>query len=128
MPALLFTPYLPVDLLSEIPVWVIVDLAAGAGESAVVGDIVTVEFSAVVNQSREFASTDRSGLPYTFELTEKADEALVTAVLGMRAGGERYVSRRGLLLAVGNIQPSGSELKMQVRLVKVQRSAVGKGR
>ena len=128
MPALIYEPYLPIDGLSETPVWVLVEVAPGAGEKIATGDVVTVELSAVVDEAKEFASTERTGLPYTFEVGDKAEEPLVKAVTGMREGGERYVSRRGLLLAVGNIQPAASELKMQIRIVKVERRAPRKGR
>ena len=121
MPALLFAPYIPFDSLAESPVWIVIDENRGVGEAAKMGDVVTVDFSAVTDGRREFASTSSTGLPYTFQLTEKAEEALVLAVRGLSEGGERYVCRRGLLLATGGIQPAANELRIQLRLIKIER-------
>lgn len=122
MPALIFEPYLPVDATSEIPVWSVVEQENGVGPASEPGDTVTVEVIAWVEQNREVLNTYRTGLPYTFLIDDGPNDALlIRAVQGMKSGGERFVSRRGLLLAVGNILPSASELTLRVRLIHLQR-------
>ena len=128
MAALILEPYLPIEARSEIPLWVIIDEVGGAGDVPEKGDLVTLEVVAWVEHDREVLSTVKTGLPYTFVFDQgRADELLVRAISGMKDGGERYVSRRGELLAVGGLIPSASELTMRIRLIRVERGTKRKG-
>lgn len=123
MAALLFEPYLPIDARSEIPVWVTVEQEIGVGKPAEANDLATVEFVVAVEKDREISRTDRLGMPYTFRMSPGDDNLLVRAIDGMREGGERVVTRRGQLLAVGSIVPNSGELNIRIRLVRVQKAS-----
>lgn len=100
------------------------DVRVGTGTVAKAGDIVSVHYSGILQDGKEFDSSYNRGVPYTFELGSGVvikgwDEGIV----GMKVGGQRILVIPSDLAygnrQVGPIAPN-STLIFQVELMSAE--------
>jgi FKBP-type peptidyl-prolyl cis-trans isomerase len=111
-------PELPDGLVLE-------TLTPGSGTDARVGDRLTVHFTGTLAATgEEFASTARSGVPYSFELGRgQVIEGWERGLVGVREGAEVRLEVDAALAygdeAWGRV-PAGSDLVFTLRVVKIE--------
>jgi hypothetical protein len=114
---------LPVLMAPVIGFGIPVDLVVAPGETAGPGDRYTVSYRVESADGREFADTDRRGLPYSKELADGHDGYLDAWVIGMSAGSVRMIFIDGSDVpdSMGDIVPAHTDLVVTLRLVAVRK-------
>ncbi len=102
----------------------ILDIRAGTGKEARVGDRVTVHYTGLLSDGTKFDSSRDRGQPFSFTLGQrKVIPGWEFGILGMKEGGHRKLSippEEGYgAQGSGNVIPPNSMLEFDVELVKV---------
>lgn len=111
----------PMDVSFDVS-GIVVDDEIGDGPELTMKGLATFHYEIVDGNGKVLASSERRGLPFTASPSGTGtEEALLTAMVGVRAGGRRRLLTDADALGVAGdfFIPAGTPLEVRVRVLNV---------